>query len=87
MNRTPVIVGVGEVLDRPAAPELGLEPAALMVEALRRADQDANGAGWLARVDSLDVVNSISWSYRGISLERMTADLLPYLSPPLGVEG
>ncbi|HEX4325249.1 MAG TPA: acetyl-CoA acetyltransferase [Burkholderiales bacterium] len=58
----PVIIGVGEIADRPAAPELGLEPAALMAEALRRADEDAGG-GWLSLIDSLDVVNAVSWPY------------------------
>jgi len=59
---TPVIVGIGEITDRPADPALGLEPLRLMAEALRRADQDAGG-GLLARLDSLDVVNQVSWSY------------------------
>jgi acetyl-CoA C-acetyltransferase len=59
----PVIIGVGEIVDRPASPELGLEPAELMAEALRRANVDAGGGGWLALLDSLDVVNSVSWPY------------------------
>jgi acetyl-CoA C-acetyltransferase len=63
--RIPVIVGIGEVADRPDAPgrgPIGPEPAALMAEALRRADHDAGG-GWLARLASLDVVNAVSWPY------------------------
>ncbi len=59
-DRIPVIVGIGEIKDRPAAPEAGLEPIALMHEALKRAEADA-GAGLLARLDALDVVNSVSW--------------------------
>ena len=47
---SPVIIGVGEVVDRPSSPELGLEPAAMMAEALRRADADAT-AGWARRID------------------------------------
>ena len=46
--RIPVIVGIGEVADRPDAPgrgPIGSEPAAMMAEALRRADHDAGG-GW-----------------------------------------
>lgn len=61
-DRIPVIVGIGEIKDRPAAPEAGLEPIALMHEALKRAEADA-GAGLLARLDALDVVNSVSWPY------------------------
>jgi acetyl-CoA acetyltransferase len=39
-----------------------MEPAALMAEALMRAEQDA-GARLLAGLDSLDVINEISWPY------------------------
>ncbi len=59
-ERTPVIVGVGQVNDRPADPAEGMDPVALMAEALRRADDDAGG-GWLANCDSLAVVRQIAW--------------------------
>ncbi len=62
-ERIPVIVGVGEVTDRPADPLEGKEPVALMAEALRLAEADA-GTRLLAALDSLDVVNEISWPYR-----------------------
>src|SRR5215207_1006710 len=62
-DRVPVIVGVGEVTDRPADPLEGKEPIALMAEALRLAEADA-GARLLAALDSLDIVNEISWPYR-----------------------
>ncbi len=61
-DRLPVIVGVGEISDHPSHPSAGLEPLALMVEALKRAEQDA-GSPLLAQIDSLDVVNLISWRY------------------------
>ncbi len=61
-SRQPVIVGIGEIIDRPADRALGQEPLALWAEALRRADADAGGT-LLARVDSLDLVNSITWPY------------------------
>jgi len=61
-DRTPVIIGVGEVLDRPADPALALEPLALMEAAVRAADQDAGG-GFLERIDSLDLINLVSWRY------------------------
>ena len=61
-SRQPVLVGIGEIIDRPADRALGQEPLALMVAALQRAEADA-GAALLARVDSLDVVNSITWPY------------------------
>ncbi|TNC11618.1 acetyl-CoA acetyltransferase [Methylobacterium terricola] len=74
--RIPVIVGIGEVADRPDAPgrgPLGPEPAALMAEALRRADADAGGR-FLGRLASLDVVNAVSWPYA--DLPGRVADLI-----------
>jgi acetyl-CoA C-acetyltransferase len=62
-DRTPVIVGVGEITDRPKEIVDGLEPLALLVEALRRAEADG-GADLLNEIDSLDVVNFLSWRYR-----------------------
>lgn len=59
-ERSPVIVGVGQVNDRPARPEDGLDPIGLMAEALRRADADTGG-GWLGNCDSLAVVSQIGW--------------------------
>ena len=74
-NTQPVIVGVGEMTDRPVDPALGLEPAALAVAALRRAEADA-GARLLAQLDSLDVVGVVSWPYAdlpGLVAERIGA--------------
>lgn len=61
-DRTPVIIGVGEIVDRPADPMLALEPLALMEAAVRAADADAGG-GFLSRIDSVDVIHLISWRY------------------------
>lgn len=61
-DRLPVIVGVGESLDRPASPAEGKEPMALMAEALQAAEQDA-GAALLRHVDTLRVVREFSWPY------------------------
>lgn len=60
--RIPVIVGVGEVMDRPADATLGLEPLRLMEQAALRAQADA-GATLLADVDSVDIVCELSWPY------------------------
>lgn len=61
-DRVPVIIGIGEIADHPVDPADGLEPLALMAEAMRRAEADA-GARLLGRVDSLDIVNQSSWPY------------------------
>jgi acetyl-CoA C-acetyltransferase len=62
-DRIPVIVGVGEVVDRPKEITEGLEPLALLEQALLRAEADS-GAALLHEVASLDVVNFLSWRYR-----------------------
>ena len=62
MHSTPVIIGVGEVVDRPSDLRLSKEPLRLMADAMGRANEDAGG-GWLERLESLDVVNSLTWGY------------------------
>src|ERR1700759_4325290 len=59
----PVIVGVGEIVDRPKEITDGLEPMALLEQACRRAEADA-GAKLLHELGSLDVVSFLSWRYR-----------------------
>src|SRR5689334_7987942 len=62
-DRIPVIVGVGESVDRPQDIASGLEPLALLEQALMRAEADS-GARLLPDIGSLDVVNFLSWRYR-----------------------
>ena len=59
-ERIPVIVGVGQVNDRPDQPGDGLDPVGLMAEALRQAERDG-AAGLLTDCDSLAVVTQIGW--------------------------
>ncbi|PZN92289.1 MAG: acetyl-CoA acetyltransferase [Alphaproteobacteria bacterium] len=61
-DRTPVIIGVGDIIDRPADPALAREPLQLMADAVNAADADAGG-GFLHRIDSMDVINLVSWRY------------------------
>lgn len=68
---TPVIVGVGEALDRPAELGAAMEPLALMLAAARAAEADAGGP-WLQAIDSLDVINCASWRYADLP-ERVAA--------------
>ena len=72
-DRIPVIVGVGEIVDRPKEIADGLEPLTLLEQALKRAEQDA-GAQLLHELGSLDVVNFLSWRYR--DPERLLAERL-----------
>jgi acetyl-CoA C-acetyltransferase len=61
-ERIPVIVGIGEIVDRPTDIAAGLEPLALLEQAVRRAEADA-GASVIGDIGSLDVVNFLSWRY------------------------
>ena len=62
-DRIPVIVGVGEIVDRPKDIAAGLEPLALLEQA-----PEARGGRQrrqiLSDLGSLDVVNFLSWRYR-----------------------
>ncbi len=62
-DRVPVIVGIGEIVDRPQEITAGLEPLALLEQALRRAEQDS-GTRLIGEIGSLDIVNFLSWRYR-----------------------
>ena len=63
-ERIPVIIGVGQINDRPADPDQGMDSLGLMVAALRAAEADAGG-GLLSRLDSLTVVDQISFRELG----------------------
>jgi len=65
MMRIPVIVGIGELIDRPSHPNAGLEPVEILEHCARLAQADAGGA-CLRRVDVLRVVNQISWAYQDL---------------------
>src|ERR1700685_2101632 len=65
-NPIPVIIGVGQVNDRDEqnTARSSLDSLDLMEAALRAADTDAGG-GWLRRLDSLGVVDQISFPELG----------------------
>jgi acetyl-CoA C-acetyltransferase len=59
----PVIVGAGQITNRIESLDGAVEPLELMARAARAAEIDTDSAGLLARVDSVRVVNIISWPY------------------------
>ncbi len=59
-SRVPVIVGVGQVTQRPGE-ERPREPLTLMAEAARRAQQDAGAVAVLSELESVRVINIMSW--------------------------
>jgi acetyl-CoA C-acetyltransferase len=72
--RAPVIIGVGQFVDRDRG---GREPVELMVDALREAEQDTGVHGVLSGVDTVAVVPTFSWRYRDpgrLVGERIGAD-------------
>lgn len=84
----PVIVGVGQVTNRAQATNDSIEPVELMARAARLADDDAGG-GLLARIDSLQVVNVISWPYPdapGLLASRIGAEPAHTLYSAVGGE-
>src|ERR1700744_4590925 len=78
-DRMPVIVGVGEITDRPREITAGLEPLTLLEQALRRAEADSGGK-LLGEIGSLDVVNFLSWRYR--DPEKLLAQRLRHPPAP-----
>jgi len=60
--RTPVLVGAAAVQQREYDPRQAREPIALMIEALRRAADDAGAPSLLARASSIRVPRGF-WEY------------------------
>jgi acetyl-CoA C-acetyltransferase len=61
-HATPVLVGVGQVLERAEDPRQAAEPLAMMLAALARAGEDCGAPALLARADSIYVPRGM-WSY------------------------
>jgi acetyl-CoA C-acetyltransferase len=59
-DNAPVIAGIGQITQRPET-ERPREPLALMAEAARIAERDAGAGDLLHEIDSLRVVNVLSW--------------------------
>lgn len=70
-ERIPVIIGVGQVNDRPDDPDRGLDSLGLMVAALKVAADDAGVP--LADIDSLAIVDQISFHQLGKLPEPLAA--------------
>ncbi len=71
-DRTPVIVGVGQLNQRVDEGADSLEPVALMTAALRAAEADSGVDGILGRADAVRSVNVFGWPYRDPA--RLVAD-------------
>ena len=63
MPNYPIIVGAGQLTNRPKSLEDCIEPLEMMERVAREAETDAGKEGLLAKLDSVQVVNMLSWSY------------------------
>jgi acetyl-CoA C-acetyltransferase len=73
-ERVAIIVGVGQVSDRPADPAQGLDAIGLMRVALDEAEKDAGG-GWLADLGALGIVQQISFRQDNPVAPKLAAQL------------
>jgi len=78
-DNTPVIVGVGDIVNRSTRVEDAVEPSELMLQALAKAIQDATPhsdvSSWLkSAIDSVDIVSTWTWPYP--DLPRLLSDRL-----------
>lgn len=62
-ERTPVLVGVAQLLQREDDPRVAKPPLQLMIEAVRQAMEDAEAPGLIDKVSSIRVIQGI-WGYR-----------------------
>ncbi|EMC96860.1 hypothetical protein BAUCODRAFT_576718 [Baudoinia panamericana UAMH 10762] len=79
LRQTPIIVGVGDVVNRSRKIEDAVEPLELMLQAINNALQDtaldnAAAAAVQSSIDSIDIVRSWTWPYR--DLPGLVADRL-----------
>ncbi|CAA9957449.1 hypothetical protein PTMSG1_01057 [Pyrenophora teres f. maculata] len=76
----PIIIGIGDIKNRSTTVADAKEPAALMLEAVQAAINDASSSSSVdlqAAIDSIDVVRTWTWPYH---------DLLGLLAEKLGVQ-
>ena len=72
---TPVIIGAGQFLNHIKSLEQAIEPLEMMMQAIRRAEADADAGPFLAQSQSIRVVRGI-WNYgnpAGAIAERINA--------------
>jgi acetyl-CoA C-acetyltransferase len=86
--RIPVIIGAGEIRDRPSNTDDGLSPLEMLVRCAQLAEADVN-VRCLRRVDTIRVVQQISWPYSdlpGTLARRLRLRGVEALYGPVGGE-
>ncbi len=86
-RKVPIIVGVGQHVNRSADLADAREPLDMMLLVARKAEEDAHTLGLLPRLDSIRVVNVLSWRYAdapGMLAQRLDAHPRDRLYTTLG---
>jgi acetyl-CoA C-acetyltransferase len=85
-QETPVVVGVGQILQRLEDPRQAAEPLEMMVESLEQAAEDSGAPKLLQRADSIYVLRGM-WAYGNPGREiahRLGAALQETIGTPYG---
>ena len=85
----PVLIGAGQLTNHPKVYREPIEPLEMMERVARDAEKDARSPGLLAKLDSVQVVNMLSWSYAdapGMLAARVGAEPTHTVYSPIGGE-
>jgi len=89
MANYPVLIGAGQLTNRPKTIDEAIEPMELMERVAREAGKDAGLPGLLENLDSVQVVNMLSWSYTdapGMLAAKVGAEPRHTVYSPIGGE-
>jgi acetyl-CoA C-acetyltransferase len=85
----PVLIGAGQLRNHPKSIAEAIEPLEMMERVGRDAAKDAGAPGLLEKLDSVQVVNILSWSYvdaPGMLAARLGAEPKHTVYSPIGGE-
>ena len=89
MPNYPVLIGAGQLTNHPKVIDEAIEPLEMMERVARDAEKDTRLTGLLAKLDSVQVVNMLSWSYAdapGMLAARVGAEPTQTVYSPIGGE-
>jgi acetyl-CoA C-acetyltransferase len=89
MPNYPVLIGAGQLTNHPRALGDAIEPIEMMERVAHDAAKDAGAPGLLEMLDSVQVVNILSWSYAdapGMLAAKVGADPKQTVYSPIGGE-
>jgi acetyl-CoA C-acetyltransferase len=89
MPNYPVLIGAGQLTNRLKSLDQAIEPLEMMERVARDAADDAGASGILEKLDLVQVVNILSWSYTdapGMLAARVGAEAKHFVYSPIGGE-